>query len=80
MDQHGYFFSFHIFNYVKAVISDGSYDIPNGLVFSFPVEIKGGNWRIVQGLNWSENAKKRIKTTTDELISERDEVLKILNH
>src|SRR6202000_2708764 len=31
-----------------AVVSDGSYDVPEGLISSFPVTTKGGDWSIVQ--------------------------------
>src|ERR671912_446863 len=34
-----------------AVVSDGSYGVPEGLVSSFPVTTKGGDWSIVQGLD-----------------------------
>ena len=33
-----------------AVRSDGSYGVPEGLISSFPVTTKGGDWEIVQGL------------------------------
>lgn len=33
-----------------AVISDGSYGVPEGLCFSFPVTCKNGRWEIVKGL------------------------------
>jgi malate/lactate dehydrogenase len=33
-----------------AVVSDGSYDVPKGLVFSFPVTCKDGTFKIVPGL------------------------------
>ena len=32
-----------------GVISDGSYGVPEGLMYSFPVTCKGGKWKIVQG-------------------------------
>lgn len=32
-----------------GVISDGSYDIPPGLLYSYPVTCKDGEWSIVQG-------------------------------
>lgn len=32
-----------------AVVSDGSYGVPEGLISSFPVTTKGGNWTIVSG-------------------------------
>lgn len=61
-----------------AVPSDGSYGIPEGLVFSFPVTIDGATheWKIVQGLQWDDFAKEKISTTTNELLEERDEALK----
>ena len=34
-----------------AVLSDGSYGVPEGLISSFPVTTKDGNWTIVQGLD-----------------------------
>jgi malate/lactate dehydrogenase len=58
-----------------AVPSDGSYGIPEGLIFSFPVEIVNGQWKIVQGLELDEFAQSKIKTTTDELMAERGEAL-----
>jgi hypothetical protein len=45
------------------------------LIFSFPVEISGKEWKIVQGLELDDFAKSKIKTTTEELLSERDEAL-----
>lgn len=33
-----------------AVVSDGSYGVPEGLVFSFPVTCSNGEYTIVQGL------------------------------
>ena len=33
-----------------GVPSDGSYDIPKGIVFGFPCECKGGSFKIIQGL------------------------------
>jgi malate dehydrogenase len=58
-----------------AVPSDGSYGIPEGLIFSFPVEINNKEWKIVQGLELDDFAKSKIKLTTEELVSERDEAL-----
>jgi len=60
-----------------AVPSDGSYGIPEGLIFSFPVQIcaKTREWKIVQGLELDEFAKQKIDVTTKELLAERDEAL-----
>lgn len=46
-----------------AVPSDGSYGIPKGLVFSFPCRVSGGQWSIVQGLQWSDFIKGKIEIT-----------------
>ncbi|MFQ5650890.1 MAG: malate dehydrogenase [bacterium] len=55
-----------------AVASDGSYDIDEGLIFSFPVTSDGqGNVEIVQGLPWSDFAREKIRLTTEELRKER---------
>lgn len=58
-----------------AVPSDGSYGVPKGLVFSFPVTIANGEWKIVQGLEWDDFAKQKIAITQKELEEERDEAL-----
>lgn len=57
-----------------AVVSDGSYGIPKGLIFGFPVKSDGTNWEIVQGIEHNEFAKSKIKITLDELISEKEAV------
>jgi len=55
-----------------AVPSDGSYNIDEGLLFSFPVTSDGqGNYSIVQGLPWSDFAKEKIALTTQELRDEK---------
>lgn len=53
-----------------AVLSDGSYGIPEGLIFSFPVTIDKNtqDWKIVQGLELSDFAKKQIDITTQVLL------------
>jgi hypothetical protein len=37
-----------------GVYSDGSYGVPSGLIYSFPVTCSGGEWKIVQGNAWLE--------------------------
>lgn len=54
-----------------AVCSDGSYDIPKGLMFSFPVVSDGAKWRVVQGLALSDFAKEKIQATLNELLEEQ---------
>jgi malate dehydrogenase len=43
-----------------AVVSDGSYDAPQGLISSFPVTTSDGDWSIVQGLEIDEFSRARI--------------------
>lgn len=58
-----------------GVPSDGSYGIPEGLVFGFPCVIdEAGNYSIVQGLDFTEEGKARIAKTTEELLKERQAV------
>jgi len=57
-----------------AVASDGSYGVPEGLVSSFPVVTKDGDWSIVQGLEIDEFSRGRIDASVAELIEERDAV------
>ncbi len=62
-----------------AVPSDGSYGIPEGLMYSFPVTCKAGEYSIVQGLEISEFSQAKMAATQKELEEERDAVAKILN-
>ena len=54
--------------------SNGEYGVPEGLQFGFPVRSDGTSWSIVEGLTHDEFAQTKIDATTQELISERDEV------
>ncbi len=60
-----------------AVFSDGSYGVPEGIVSSFPVTTKDGNWSIVQGLQIDEFSRGRIDKTTAELVDERAAVTEL---
>jgi malate dehydrogenase len=60
-----------------AVVSDGSYAVPEGLVSSFPVTTKDGNWTIVQGLEIDEFSRSRIDNSTGELADERNAVTEL---
>ncbi|EKF22768.1 malate dehydrogenase [Mycolicibacterium hassiacum DSM 44199] len=57
-----------------AVVSDGSYGVPEGLISSFPVTTKDGNWSIVQGLEIDDFSRSRIDKSTAELADERKAV------
>ena len=60
-----------------AVLSDGSYGVPEGLVSSFPVTTSGGSWEIVQGLEIDDFSRARIDASTAELAEERDAVTEL---
>ncbi len=57
-----------------AVPSDGSYGIPEGLMYSFPVRCKGGDYEIVQGLEIDDFSQARMDITQTELEEELDAV------
>ena len=57
-----------------AVPSDGSYDVDEGLVSSFPVRTGGGGYEIEQGLAVDDFARAKIDRTVAELREERDAV------
>jgi malate dehydrogenase len=61
-----------------AVMSHGEYGIPEGLQFGFPVRSDSWNWEVVQGLEHDDDARDRIKKTTDELLQERELVKALL--
>jgi malate dehydrogenase len=60
-----------------AVVSDGSYGVPEGLISSFPVTTKDGTWEIVQGLDIDEFSRARIDASTAELDDERNAVTEL---
>ncbi len=61
-----------------AVPADGSYGIREGVVYSYPVTIKNGEYQIVQGLAVDEFSRKRMDATDAELREEREGVKSIL--
>ncbi|MEO6309158.1 MAG: malate dehydrogenase [Leifsonia sp.] len=73
----------HIFDWVNgtgagwtsaAIVSDGSYGVPAGLISSFPVRSRDGAWQIVQGLDINEFSRSRIDASVAELIEEQNAV------
>jgi malate dehydrogenase len=60
-----------------AVVSDGSYGVPEGLISSFPVTTEGGNWTIVTGLEIDDFSRGRIDKSTAELADERKAVTEL---
>jgi hypothetical protein len=61
-----------------AVYSDGSYGVQKGLIYSFPVICRNGDWEIVQGRQISEFSREKMRATEAELIEERDAVAHLL--
>jgi malate dehydrogenase len=57
-----------------AVVSDGSYGVPEGLVYSYPVTTRDGSWEIVQGLEIDDFSRGKMDATAGELVEERDAV------
>jgi len=60
-----------------GVFSDGSYNTPPGVMFSFPVTIADQKWSIVRGLNLSDFAKEKLALTGSELCEEKDEAMAV---
>lgn len=59
-----------------GLISDGSYDVEKGLVFSYPVKIKNGKVTIVQGLKLDDWSREMLDKTQKELVEEKNDALK----
>ncbi|KAL6989911.1 Lymphocyte antigen 86 [Sarracenia purpurea var. burkii] len=54
-----------------GVYSDGSYNVPAGLIYSFPVTSRNGEWAIVQDLPIDEFSRKKLDLTAEELTEEK---------
>jgi len=61
-----------------GVPSDGSYGIPEGVMYGYPVTCKGGRYQIVQGLEVSDFSKTRMQATLKELQEERESIKGLL--
>ena len=61
-----------------AVVSDGSYGVPPGIIFGFPLRSDGRNWQIVTDLRHNAFAQAKIKATLDELLEEKAMVAQII--
>jgi malate dehydrogenase len=57
-----------------AIVSDGSYGVPEGLISSFPVISTGGAWQVVPDLEINDFSRSRIDASVHELQEERDAV------
>ena len=62
-----------------GIPSDGSYGIPEGVIYSYPVVCENGSYKIFQGLEINEFSKKKMKITYEELVEERALISHLLN-
>lgn len=62
-----------------GIPSDGSYGIPEGVIYSYPVVCANGFYKIFQGLEINEFSKKKMKITYEELVEERALISHLLN-
>lgn len=60
-----------------AVASDGSYGVPEGLIYSYPVTTSRGNWEIVKGLEINDFSRRKMDATAAELVDERAAVTEL---
>jgi malate dehydrogenase len=60
-----------------AVVSDGSYGVPEGLLSGFPVTSSNGTWQVVQGLTIDPFSRERIDASVAELSDERTAVTEL---
>jgi malate dehydrogenase len=62
-----------------GVPSDGSYGIPEGVLYGHPVTCANGAWSVVKGIEISDFSRKRMDATLKELHEERDGVRHLLS-
>jgi malate dehydrogenase len=61
-----------------AVCSDGSYNVDEGLISSFPVRVRDGKWEIVQKVAINEFSRHKIDESVTELKEEKSLVNDLL--
>ena len=62
-----------------AILSDGSYDMPEGIIYGFPLRsTKEGKIEIIQGLEINSYAKEKLEITTRELLEEKEAVSELI--
>ncbi len=61
-----------------GVPSDGSYGVPEGVIYGYPVTCKGGSYEVVRGIEISEFGRKRMDATLKELHEEREGIKHLL--
>jgi len=77
--MHDWILSSHHNDWVTmSVPSDGSYGIPEGVIYGFPVTCNNGHYKIVQGLSISSPGHKHMQESYQELLEEREHVKQLL--
>lgn len=61
-----------------GIPSDGSYDIPEGVIYGFPATCTEGAYKIVTNLEISDFSREKMLTSYRELIAERDSIKHLL--
>ncbi len=61
-----------------AVLSDGSYGIAEGIVYSFPMTCRNGDYEVVQGLKIDDFSRERMRLTEEELLQEKAAISDLL--
>jgi malate dehydrogenase len=61
-----------------GIASDGSYGIPAGIMYGFPVTCANGEYQMVQGLEVDAFSREKMDFTLKELLEERDGVQHLL--
>ena len=61
-----------------GVVSDGSYGVPEGLMFGFPCNCDEGKWEIVQGLEIDDFSQQMLNKSINELVEERENIKHLL--
>jgi malate dehydrogenase len=61
-----------------GVCSDGSYNVDDRLISSFPVRVRGGEWEIVQKLPINDFSRKKIDASVAELKEEKSLVSELI--
>jgi malate dehydrogenase len=71
----------HVYDWVNgtewtsaAVVSDGSYGVPEGIISSFPCRAADGRWEIIQDVDINDFSRGKIDASVQELVEERDAV------
>ncbi len=61
-----------------AIVSNGEYGVPKGLVFGYPLTIKNSDWKVVEGLKFDAFGDAAFKKTLNELLEEQEAVKDML--